>query len=58
MGLSKVQEINQKESEHHKKYYDKRMRCMTLKPDDLVLMHAKAPSGAYKIADQWEDIPH
>ena len=31
-------ENNQKESKHHKKY-DKRMRCMSLKPDDLVLVH-------------------
>ena len=43
------QENNQKESEHHKKYYDKRMRCMSLKPDDLVLVCAKAPSGNHKI---------
>ena len=31
---------------------------MSLKPDDLVLVHAKTPSGDHKIADQWEDIPH
>ena len=24
---------------------------MTLKPDDMVLVHAKAPSGDHKIAD-------
>ena len=44
-------ENNQKESECLKKYYDKRMRCMSLKPDDLVLVHVKAPSGDHKIAD-------
>ena len=49
---------NQKESEHHMKYYDKRMRCKGLKPDDLVLVHAKALSGNHKIADQWEETPH
>ena len=49
---------NQKESEHHKKYYDKKMRCMSLKPDYLVLVHIKAPSGDQKIADQWEGTPH
>ena len=53
-----AQENNQKESECHKKYYDKRMRCMSLKPDDLVLVHAKTPSGDHKIADQWEETPH
>ena len=41
-----------KESEHHKKYYDRRMRCMSLRLDDLVLVHVKAPTGDHKIADQ------
>ena len=36
-----AQESNQKESECHKKYYDKSMRCMNLKPDDLVLRITK-----------------
>ena len=54
----KAQENSQKESEHHKKYYDQRIRCMSLKPDDFVSVHAKAPSGNHKINDQWEDIPH
>ena len=42
----------QKESEHHKKYYDKQMRCMSLKPDVFILVHVKAPSGDHKIADR------
>ena len=46
-----AQENNQKESECDKKYYDKRIRCMSLKPNDLVLVCAKAPSGDHKIAD-------
>ena len=45
-------ENNQKESECHKKYYDKKMRCMSLKPDDLVLVKVRTPSGDHKIADQ------
>ena len=28
---------------------------MNLKPDDLVLVHVKAPSGHHKIIDRWED---
>ena len=28
---------------------------MSLRPDDLVLVHVKAPSGYHKIIDQWED---
>ena len=31
---------------------------MSLKPDDLVLVHVKAPSGDHTIADQWEETPH
>ena len=57
-AYQKAQENNRRESEHHKKYYDQRMRCMSLKPIDLVLVHAKAPSGNHKIADQWEDTQH
>ena len=34
------------------------MRHLCLKPDDLVLVHANAPSGDHKIADQWEETPH
>ena len=49
---------NQKESEHHKKYYDKKIRCMNLRPDDLVLVHVNAPTGDHKIADQCEGIPN
>ena len=50
-AYQKAQKNNQKESEHHKKYYDKKIRYMCLKPDDLVLVCAKAPSGDHKIAD-------
>ena len=45
-----AQENSQRESEH-KKYYDKRMRCVSLRRDDLVLVCTKAPSGNHKIAD-------
>ena len=34
------------------------MRCMKLKPDDLVLVQVKALTGDHKIADWWEDTPH
>ena len=34
------------------------MRCMKLKPDDLVMVRVKALTGDQKIADQWEDTPH
>ena len=31
---------------------------MSLKPDDLVLLHVYAPSGDHNIADQWEETSH
>ena len=31
------------------------MKCMSLKPEDIVLVHAEAPSGQHKVVDQWED---
>ena len=54
-AYQKAQENNRKESERQKKYYDQKMRCMSLRPDNLVLVCAKAPSGYHKIIDWWED---
>ena len=54
-AYQKAQENNRKESEWQKKYYDQKMRCMSLMPDGLVLVHVKAPSGYHKIIDQWEE---
>ena len=34
------------------------MRYMSIRPDDLVLVHVTAPTSDHKIADQWEEIPH
>ena len=31
------------------------MKCMSLKPNDIVLVCVKAPSGQHRIIDQWED---
>ena len=50
-AYQKAQENNRKESEWQKKIFDQKMRCMSLKPDDLVLVHVKAPSGHHKIID-------
>ena len=57
-AYQKAQENNKKESECHKRYYDQKMRCMKLEPDDLVMVRIKALTGDHKIADKWEDIPH
>ena len=44
-------ENNQKESECHKKVLLPKMRCMSLRPNDLVLVCVKAPTGDLKIAE-------
>ena len=57
-AYQKARENNKRESECHKKCYDLRMRCMALKPNDLVLVCVKAPTGDHEIADQWEDTQY
>ena len=57
-AYKKAQENSKKESEHHKKYYDPRVRCMQLRPDDQVRVRIKALTGDHKIADQWESTPY
>ena len=50
-AYQKAQENNKKESKCHKKYYDQKVRCMKLKPDDLVMVQVKALTGDHKNAD-------
>ena len=50
-AYQRAQENSKKESECHKKYYDQRVKCMELKPDDLVRVRIKALRGDHKIAD-------
>ena len=54
-AYQKAQENSRKECEWKKKYYDQKMRYMSLKSDDLDLVCVKAQSGYHKIIDQWED---
>ena len=51
-------ECIQKEAMYHKKYYDKRMRCMKLDINDVVLMRVKAFGNDRKVADKWEEHPY
>ena len=51
-AYKKAQENNKKESERQKRYYDQKMKCTSLKPNDLVLVCVKAPSGHHKIIDR------
>ena len=53
-----ARETNEKESARHKKYYDKKYRCMKILPGDLVLIRLKAFDTDHKIADHWEQIPY
>ena len=41
MAYQKAQDNNKRESKCHKRYYGQRMRCMRLKPDDLVMVRVK-----------------
>ena len=50
-AFPKAQDNNKRESECHKRYCDQKMRCMKLKPDDLVMVRVKALTGDHKIAD-------
>ena len=50
-AYQKAQDNNKRESECQERYYDQRMRCMKLKPDDLVMVRVKALTGDHKIAD-------
>ena len=50
-AYKRAQENSKKESECHKKYYDQRVKCMELRPDDLVRVRIKALTGDHKIAD-------
>ena len=54
-AYQKAHENNKKEFERQKRYNNQKMKFMSLKPVDLVLVHVKAPSGQHKIIDRWED---
>ena len=56
--MKELKENSKKESEHHKKYYDRKVRCAELKPGDLVRVRIKAIVGDHKITDQWESTPY
>ena len=50
-AYQKAQENNRKESERQKRHYDQKMKCMSLKPEETVLVHIKTPPGQHKIVD-------
>ena len=47
-------EYKSKESECHKRYYDRKFKCMDLAPGDLVFVWVNVPCpDHHKIADKW-----
>ena len=53
-----AKDINEKESQRQKRYYDRSMRCQKLVIGDVVLVKEKGSSGNYKINDKWELNPY
>ena len=53
-----AKEVNEKESQHQKCYYDRRMHCQKLVLGDIVLVRENGFSGNYKINDKWELHPY
>ena len=53
-----AKDVNLKESERQKCYYDRKMRCQKLVVGDVVLVKEKGSSGNYKIKDKWELNPY
>ena len=49
-----AKDINDKESQRQKRYYDYKMHCQKLVVGDVVLVKEKGSSGNYKINDKWE----
>ena len=50
-------ENNQKEAKHRKWYYDKKVRCMKLEINDIVVVGVKVFGNDKKVVDKWEQSP-
>ena len=53
-----AKDVNLKESERQKRYYDRKMCCQKLVVGDVVLVKEKGSSSNYKINDKWEMNPY
>ena len=53
-----AKDVNLKETERQKRYYDRKMRCQKLIVGDMVLVKEKGSSDNYKINDKWETNPY
>ena len=57
-AFGKGKDFNEKEMNHHKVYYDRCTKCMSLKPDDIVMVRVKAFGMDRKVANKWEQNPY
>ena len=57
-AFGRAKDYNEREMNHHKTYYDKRTKCMSLNPDDIVMVRVKAFGSDRKVADKWEQNPY
>ena len=53
-----AKDVNEKESQRQKRYYNRKMRCQKLVVGDVVLVKEKGSLGNYKINDKWELQPY
>ena len=53
-----AKDVNEKESQQQKRYYDCTMHCQKLVIGDVVLVKENSSSGNYKINDKWELHPY
>ena len=53
-----AKDVNLKELERQKHYYDRKMRCQKLVVGDVVLVKEKGSASNYKINDKWEINPY
>ena len=53
-----TKDVNLKDSERQRHYYDRKMRCQKLVVGDVVLVKEKGSSSNYKINDKWEMNPY
>ena len=57
-AFNNAKDYNQKEMNRHKQYYDRKIKCMNLCPDDIVLVRVKVFGNDRKVADKWEQSPY
>ena len=57
-AFGRAKDYNEKEMNHHKVYYDKRTKCISLNLDDIVMVRVKVFGSDRNVADKWEQNPY